>query len=246
MLVPDARVWGKAGTGYATYDFTELHSATESLYHDYLGNYVGYTNYAYGGPTLALGASAYAFSDGSISGDTLNYISNAVPYHYFAWRVVRNPGVTGPANSVPVDLYIVYAENGLYNYPGGVGTDAYFNDPGGFGYLWFKPTAGPGVDPPGAYTHHHDALVDHWNSVYMQLSAYAQNGNVGGTAEMDATFTAALSVSSALDSTSGLPWDSMYHLELDAVAAPLPEPSTLLLLGPAMAGVLGLRRRSRN
>jgi len=240
MTMPEARIWGRADDGWNTFDANIQYSATNSLSYAYNGGLAGYANHVSGGNTQSLGASAYATTDGITP--NVNNGAIAVPYLYFQWRVVRNDGGSGnPLDMAPVDLSIVYGVHGSTAGVGSVSSDAFFNAGNVFGNLWFAPVATPSYPyTPGSYAFHDDAYINSWNTVYMQLSAHAQSGNTGGVGEIDALFTAALSLPSAVGST--------YHIELNTVEspdpAPVPEPSTIFLFGAGLGGLAVWRRRA--
>ncbi|MEW6518674.1 MAG: VPLPA-CTERM sorting domain-containing protein [Thermodesulfobacteriota bacterium] len=231
MTIPEARVYGQADDGWNTFDHTELYSNTSSLSHEFRGVNTGYANHAFGGDNPSLGASAYAITDGT----TTNFGAITVPYLYFQWRVAPNEGVANVPSQIAVMLEIQYTLSRSITWPGFTGNDAYFND-SAFGYLWFAPVATPSYPyTPGDYVFHDDAYINNWNTTYMQLSAHAQTGNVGGMAEVESTFTGFLSLPEA--------YASDYHIEYKTVEAPVPVPAAVWLLGSGLLGLAGLRRK---
>jgi hypothetical protein len=233
MTIPEARIYGQADDGWNTFDHTELYSNTSSLSHEFNGANVGYANYAFGGVNPALGASAYVISDGT----TTNFGVITVPYLYFQWRVAPNDGVANVPSQIPVMLEIQYTLSQSKSGPASTSNNAFFND-GAFGYLWFAPVATQSYPyTPGTHVFQDDAFVNNWNTTYMQLSSFAQSGNAGGVAEIDSTFTGFLSVPG--DYTSD------YHIEYNIVAAPVPVPAAIWLLGSGLLGIAGLRRKHK-
>ena len=230
---PEARVSGRADDGWTTYDANEQYSSTQSLSYAYQGAYAGYSNFSYGGSTPSLGASAHVTNPTMVN---TSVAALAVPYLYFEWRVVKSGA--NPTDQVPVGVNINYLLQSSTAGVGSVSSDAFFRDDV-LGNRWFAPIATPSYPyTPGAYSFSGNAYVNQWYVVYMQLSAHAQTGNIGGVGDIDATFAAELFLPGTLTSEG-------YQLEFNTVPAPdtpVPEPGTMLLLGFGLAGLAGVRR----